>query len=165
MQVKAGDLAEALKSAKPHPLKKKPKPVVVSLEQDYVTHALSVIEAKHGLFAKVIEASGDFPKPVQVDGTSLEKLASSWPADTLLELAADAERLTILAGKSRVAIPRIDGGGKTPILRTPIPPNKKHKGKVVAPPDPVSKRVELADTWGFSARVPMPQHRDPEDKA
>ncbi|GLI95329.1 hypothetical protein LMG27198_43210 [Methylocystis echinoides] len=164
MQVKAGDLAEALKPAKPHALQKKPKPVPVALEQDYVTQALSVIEAKHGLFAKVIDATGDFPKSVHVDGTSLEKLASSWPPDTLLELAADAERLTILAGKSRVSIPRLDSGGTTPILRTPIPPNKKHKGKVVVPPDPASKRVALADTWGFSARVPMPQHHDQKDK-
>jgi|SRR5208283_124855 len=164
MQVKAGDLAEALRPAKAYSRKKKPKPLPVSLEQDYVTHNLSVIEAKHGLFAKVIPASGEFPSRVQMDGITLERFASTWPAETTLILAADAERLNIRAGKAQVAVPRLDGGGMTPIERTPIPPNKQHKGKVVVPLDPLHKRVELADTWGFSARVPMPQHRDPIDK-
>jgi hypothetical protein len=32
-----------------------------------------------------------------------------------------------------------------------------HKGKIEHPPEPVGKRAEFHDTWGFSARVPMPE--------
>ena len=85
-------------------------------------------------------------------------------AETELELSADAEALTIRAGKSTSRVTRIDGGGANPIVRTPRKQDERHAGKVIVPPDPTNKRVELADTWGFSARVPMPQHRDPKDK-
>jgi hypothetical protein len=164
IKVKAGDLAEALKPAKPHPLKKRPKPVPVSLEQDFVSGAFSVIEAKNGAFAKAVPGSGDWPRPVQVEGILLQKLVATWAPETELELSADAEALTIRAGKSTSRVTRIDGGGANLIVRTPRKPDERHAGKVIVPPDPTNKRVELADTWGFSARVPMPQHRDPKDK-
>ena len=61
MKVKASDLADALKSAKPHPLKKRPKPLLVSLEHELVAGTLAVIEAKHGAFAKSVPASGEWP--------------------------------------------------------------------------------------------------------
>jgi hypothetical protein len=164
LTVKAGDLADALKPAKPHPLKKKPKPVPVTLEQDSVSRAFSVIEARHGAFSKSIAASGDWPNPVQVEGLLLLQLATKWPAETELELSADEEALTIRAGKSTSRLARIDGGGKGGIKRKPFEPDKRHKGKVEVAPERRLNRVALADTWGFSARVPMPQHRDPDDK-
>jgi hypothetical protein len=99
-----------------------------------------------------------------VEGILLQKLVATWSPDTELELSADAEALTVRAGKSASRVMRIDGGGSKPIVRTPLKPDPRHKGKVVVPPDPITKRVALADTWGFSARVPMPQHRDPKDK-
>ncbi len=163
MKVKAGDLAGALKPVKPHPLKRKFKAVPVSLEQDFVTGALSVIEAKHGTFAKSIATAGQFAGPVQVDGVLLQRLAASWPESAELELGADAEALMIRCGKSITRVARLDGGGANPIIRKPKGPDKRHTGKVEVPPDPIVKRVELADTWGFSARVPMPQHRDKDE--
>lgn len=164
IRLKAGDLADALKPARPHARKKKPKPVPVSLEQDFVSSAFSVIEARHGSFGKSLPCSGNWPKAVQVDGVLLEKLVATWPAEAELELIADAERLQIRVGKSITFVNRLDDGGSNLIARTPPKPDARHKGKPVIPPDPVSKRVELADTWGFSARVPMPQHRGPKDK-
>lgn len=165
IKVKAGDLVDALRPAKPHPQKKRPKPVPISLEQEFVSRALAVIEAKHATFAKSIPCFGNWPTPVQVDGVLLDRLAGSWPPEVELELSADAEALTIRAGKSAAKITRVDEGGSKPIQRTPLKPDKRHKGKVVVPPDPITERVELADTWAFSARVPMPQHRDPKDNS
>ena len=164
IKLKAGRLAEALKPVKPHPLRKRPKPIPVSLEQDALSGELSVIEARHGVFAKSVPCHGDWSSPVQVDGLLLLKFVTSWPPETELELVAEVETLALRAEKSISYVKRLDAGGKNPIVRTPMPPDNRHKGKVVVPPDPVVKRVELADTWGFSARVPMPQHRDPEDK-
>jgi hypothetical protein len=163
MKVKASDLADALKPAKPHPPKKRPKPLLVSLEHELVAGTLTVIEAKHGAFAKSVPASGEWPGPVQVDGVMLYRLVATWPPETELELSADAQALTVRMGKSVCRVARTDGGGANPIKRTPPKPDKRHKGKVEVPPDPEVKRVELADTWAFSARVPMPQHRDPKD--
>jgi len=163
LKVKASDLAEALKPAKPHPLKKKPKPLLVSLEYAFAAGTLAVIEAKNGAFAESLPAIGDWAGPVQVDGVLLCRLAATWPSVSELELSADAEALVIRMGKSISRVARLDGGGATAVKRMPPKPDKRHKGKVEVPPDPEGKRVELADTWTFSARVPMPQHRKPKD--
>ncbi len=162
IKVKAGDLAEALKPAKPHPLKKRPK-LTVSLEYELAGGTLVIIEAKHAAFTKSAPASGDWPSPVQVDGVLLYRLVATWPPETELELSADPQAIIVRTGKSLCRVARTDGGGANPIRRTPPKPDKRHAGKVEIPPDPQFKRVELADTWGFSARVPMPQHRDPKD--
>ncbi len=163
LKVNAGELVEALKPTKPHLRKKRPKPFPVSLEQEFVSGELAVIEAKHGVFAKSIATSGYWPGHVQVDGVLLGRLAATWPPEAELELSADAEALTVRVGKFVSRVARIDGGGANPIKRTPPKPDKRHKGKVEVPPDPVGKRVKLSDTWAFSARVPMPQHRNPND--
>ena len=161
LKVKAADFAAALKPAKPHPLKKKPKPIIVCLEHEFVAGTLAVIEAKHAAFAQSISASGDWPGPVQVDGVLLYRLAANWPPDAEVELSADADSLIIKLGKAVVRVARSDAKGGKPIKRTVQPPDKRHKGKVEVPPDPVGKRVELNATWLFSARMPVPQHREP----
>lgn len=165
LQVKAGDLADALNPAKPHPLKKKPKPVPVSLEQDLTSGVFSVVEADHAAFSKSVGTSGQWPNPVQVQGLLLLQLAMKWPPETKLELSADDEALIVRAGNSVTRLARIDSGGKRGIKRRPFERDKRHKGKVEVAPDRRNNRVALADTWGFSARVPMPQHRDPNDKS
>lgn len=162
IKVKAGEFAEALKPAKPHPLKKRPKPIPISLEQELVSGAFVVVEAQHAIFANKVRATGNWPNAVQVDGVTLCRLVATWPPHEELELSADPEALKIVVGKSVSRVKRIDSGGNNPILRMRLEPDPRHKGKVAAPPDPTTKRVELADTWGFSARVPMPQHRDPD---
>jgi hypothetical protein len=52
LKVKAGDLADAL-NAKPHLLKKNPKPVPVSLERGSAPGSLGVVEAKHAAFFQI----------------------------------------------------------------------------------------------------------------
>jgi hypothetical protein len=163
LKVSAGKLLEALRPARRHPTTKRAKPLPVSLEYEFVAGALAVIEARHGAFANSIPAFGNWPEPVQVDGLLLYRAAATWPGEAELELSTDANALTIRAGKSVFRITRVDQGGLKPIKRVPSQPDKRHKGKVEVAPDAPGKRVELADTWGFSARVPMPQHRDPKE--
>lgn len=159
LKVKAGDLAEALMAAKPKRMPKRPKPVTVSLEHEFVAGALAVIEAKHAAFAKSLPASGNWSGPVQLDALLLLRLVSTWPPETELEMEPEPAALGVRSGKSISRVARTDCGGTPAIKRTAVKPDKRHKGKVEVPPDPTEKRVELADTWLFSARVPMPQHR------
>lgn len=162
LKVKAGSLAEALKPPKPHQFKRRAKPFIVSLEHEPAAGTLAVIEAEHGIVARAVSVSGDWPGAVQVNGTVLYRLTATWPPDAELQLNADAQSLVVRMAKSIVRIARMDDGGGQPIIRTPLPSDKRHKGKVQSAPDPTSRRVDLDDTWDFSARVPMPQHRSPE---
>jgi hypothetical protein len=89
--------------------------------------------------------------------------ACRWPPPSTrrrngIGLMATTKDLTIIYGKSQIALSRIDHA-RGPIEERPLKPNPRHRGKVVVPPDPVRKRVAWSDTWLFSARVPMPQHR------
>jgi hypothetical protein len=72
-----------------------------------------------------------------------------------------AEQVTIVCGKSRIALPRSDHD-RPPIVEKALKPDPRHRGKPYVPPDPVGKRVAWGDNWLFSARVPMPQHRKPK---
>lgn len=159
IRVLAGQLASSLLKVKPRAGSAKARPIIISLEYRIESGSLAVIEAKNAVFAMSIEADGDLVGAVQIDGRPLYKYASTWPPETRLELSADAEQLMVRCGGSTIRIPRTDAGGKRPIIRAPLPPNMKHKGKVEVPPDPVGKREALNDTWSFSARVPMPSHR------
>jgi hypothetical protein len=162
MEVNAGALAEALKSLKPvKPTRgrRAPKPVV-TLDSQTSAGRASVTEAHYGIFSETIAAKGPLPGPVQLDGTILRNMVSRFPPDTVLSLEADAACLTIRTGRTTLKIPRLDCGGSAPIEHAPLPKQKRYK--VSVKPDPVRKRVALADTWGFSARVPMPEHSDPE---
>lgn len=164
LKVMAADLVKALAPARPHPLKKKPRPVIVSLEFDMDAATLAVIEAKHAKFATLIPASGAWPVSVQVNGILLQRLMTKWPAEAVVEMGATSSALTLRVRNSVITLERTDGGGTKSIRRSPPKPDKRHRGKVEIPPEPVRKRAELADTWHFSARVPMPQHRDQKDK-
>lgn len=157
MEVKAGALVEALKPLKPPRGRRAPQPVV-TLEVN-AAGTVSVTEARHGIFSETIAASGSLPGPIQLHGIVLRNMASGFPPETLLSLEADADFLTIRAGKATLKIPRLDSGGASPLKMSALPAQKRYR--VVVKPDPVRKRVALADTWAFSARVPMPEHSDP----
>lgn len=159
LRVGAGELAQALIRTKSRKAPKNLRPLVVSLEYRIESGQLAVIEAKHAAFATAIEAEGDLVGAVQLDGRALYKYAATWPPETRLELSAEAAHLAVRSGGSFVRIPRTDACGKRPVVRKPLPPNKKHKGKVEIPPDPVGKRQALDASWGFSARVPIPPHK------
>ncbi len=159
LKLKAGDLLDALK-----PVSRRQKAFPIALEYNHTTETLAIIEAKHATFANDIPAFGKFIDQVQLDGAMLYRLTSRIPIESEIELTADKNHLTIKFEKSMFKIARTDDGGISTIKRTPPKPDKRHKGKVEIPPETKGKRVELSDTWGFSLRVPMPQHRDPKNK-
>lgn len=134
----------------------------VTLESDAARGALSVVEASHGLFGETIVATGCLEGPVQVDGRILHDMLAQFPPESELLIEVDNANLTVRMGGATRIVPRQDGGGATPIKMTKQFPDTRHKGKVSVPPEPKRKRVELADTWAFSARVPMPEHSDPK---
>jgi hypothetical protein len=70
--------------------------------------------------------------------------------------------LWLLRGNSSIPLARRDDGTGDPFKKAPIPRDPKHKGPVEVPEDPKEKRVERDATWLFSARMPVPQHRNSE---
>ncbi len=161
----AGQLQEALAVAVPKRRKnarrKEAWPVTLELDNDRAI--LEISEAKHALKGYEVTATGSWPEKVQVDGHLLRQLVEKYSRDDVIELVATDEEFCLLKSGSIVRMKRLDGGGNPGIKRRPIPQDPRHAGPVEVPPDPVRKRVELADTWPFSARVPMPQHRKPKD--
>jgi len=160
MLVNAGEMAAALAIVVPKARAKTAKPYPVTIT--YAKSVAAITEAQYGLRSQQLSATGKWAGRMQVDGRRLRKVFEALPADGQVELTAAASELVIVAGKTQIRMPRLDLDGG--IEQVPIPRDPRHQGKVEVPPDPVGKRVELADTWTFSARVPMPQHRDPEDK-
>jgi len=73
IKVKAGDLAEALKPAKPHPLKKRPKPLPVSLEHELVAGRLQLSRQSMVRSPSLLRLRR-LACPVQVDGVMLYRL-------------------------------------------------------------------------------------------
>ena len=124
---------------------------------------LEISEAKHALTGYEVTVTGTWPEKVQVEGQLLRQLVEKYSLEDVIEMIATDEELCLLKSGSIIRIKRLDGGDNPGIKRRPIPQDPRQTGPVEVPPDPVRKRVELADTWHFSARVPMPQHRVPKD--
>ena len=93
----------------------------------------------------------------------LEKICGSFPGDAVIELLPLEDELCLLRGTSEIRLTRLDPAGSPGLKRKPLPKPRGHRGPVEVPPDPVGKRVALNDTWDFSARVTMPQHRDKKE--
>ena len=121
---------------------------------------LRVTEARYGMKGHEAPAKGSWPAQVQIDGRKLRMLVEKLNTDAAVTLTATAGALVLSSGSFRIALERIDANGSG-IEQTNCPKNKKHKGPVEVPRDPVGKRVELDSSWGFSARMPVPQHRKP----
>jgi len=143
--------------------KSRAAPYPVTIWFDRETEMIEVVESAHALRGECLPAEGAWPNQVQIDGRMLRRLFEAIPRETRVELVALEDALAVLFGRSQTRLPRLDPGGVGGVKRRPIPRNPEHKGKVEVPPDPVGKRVELADTWAFSARVPVPQHRIPKE--
>ncbi len=133
----------------------------VTLSFDSKARELFVEEARHGLSGYRIPAVGGWPEKVQVDGTILKLMCDTFRPDDRVELVPLRDELCILREGSRITLKRLDKENSPGIKKKPQ--KIHHYGPVAVPPDPVGKRVELNDTWLFSARVPMPQHRDKKD--
>ncbi len=165
IKLAAGQLQEALAVAVPKRRKnsrrKQTWPITLELDNDRAI--LEISEAKHALTGYEVTVTGTWPEKVQVDGQLLRRLVEKYSREDDIEMVATDEELCLLKSGSIIRIKRLDGGDNPGIKRRPIPQDPRHTGPVEVPPDPVRKRVELADTWPFSARVPMPQHRKPKD--
>ena len=133
----------------------------VTLSFDSKKGELFVEEARHGLSGYRVPAVGGWPEKVQVDGTVLKRMCDKFRPDDRVELVPLRDELCILREGSRITLKRLDKENNPGIKKKPqkIDPY----GPVDVPPDPDGKRVALNDTWWFSARVPMPQHRDKKD--
>jgi hypothetical protein len=159
LTLKAASLHDILPVVRRSSKLRAPKPVFVSLDFDTRRKLLVISDAKHGAIEKAARASGTLEGPVQVDAAQLARFIGTLGDDVDVSLTASANHLSIAAGASRMQVARVDGGGRKGIKLRPVEPDKRHKGKVEMPHDPVAKRRAENDTWGFSAHVPMPALR------
>lgn len=159
--VTASDLQTALEALVPASRSRRKSSVPLSLEIGEKRGVLALWEARHGTRKYELPVKGRWPATAQVDGTVLRKMVEKYPPDVHLELEALADAICIRHAASELRLKRLDSGGKSAIKRKPPRPDPRHRGPVEVPPDPTQKRVAWADTWDFSARVPMPQHRLP----
>ena len=163
--VNARALMEAIAIAAParrhrgDPRRRKGQPVSITF--DAGASLLTIAEAVHGLATQSVPATGHWPGRVQVADDVLRVLAGKYARDDQLTLIMTRDALSILKDGSRISLKRIDAAGARGIDAQPLPPNRRHKGPVTVPPDPVRKRYAWNDTWAFSARMPIPQHRKP----
>jgi hypothetical protein len=108
-----------------------------------------------------IDCKGGWSESIEVDGYMLKRLIETFGDDSAIMLGIDNTNLLIRCAGASLKLARLDPGGEGKTKRKRVP----HKGKVVVPPEPVGKRAEFHDTWGFSARVPMPESAvRPEDR-
>lgn len=166
IEIMVRSLQEALAVAVPKRRKnsRRKKAWPLTLEHHFDRSVLEITEAKHALKGYEITAEGTWPEKVQIDGHVFRQIVDKYDPEDRIELVVLEDELCLLREGSQICLKRIDSGGKPGISRKPIPQNPRHTGPVEVPPDPIGKRVELGDTWGFSARVPMSQHRKSEKK-
>ena len=156
-----GLLFEGLTAVVPKWRKKSvPKPFPINLVFNKEHKFFELCGAKHGEIRYEIPARGKWPELVQVDGRILQKLLSTFDPKETVDLVVDDATLQINCGNLKAQLRRIDGRESKGIKTTPKLPDQRHLEPVTHPPEPIGKRVELNDTWLFSARVPVPQHRD-----
>ncbi len=154
----AGDLANALKSARPRKTKKhKAAPVCLSFLPSKAE--LLIVEARHGLFENAVPATGTLKSEVQVDGALVHKIATTFDPSEIVDLIVDEASLTVAHGKSRSTIPRIDGPSGKRIKRTALRQNPLHKGMPEGADKPLRPIVPQNKTWGFSAHFVRPEKK------
>lgn len=161
IQVEAGLLQQALQQVlpiRPGNLSKV-KGLPISLKFSKPVSLLQVIDAQNESRASTLPARGEWPEIVQVDGNRLGALVDKLSAKDEVRLCVSDGEIVVRVGNFRMSMPRVDRDAKGAIVAKPMP-SQAHGGKVEVPPDPLQHCVELNDTQGFSARVPMPQHRD-----
>lgn len=163
LSLSAGALQELLAIAVPKSRKKRTRPYFVTIRFDASREMLEVDESRHAIRGSEANAKGEWLNQVQVDGRQLQAFCERLPPEQSIELTASDQELCVTSGRSKLRLQRRDPGGKRGIKPKPLPQPRGHTGPVDVPPDPVGKRVALHDTWLFSARVPMPQHRDPKE--
>ena len=158
--LEAVSIAAPVRRRRGDPRRRKGNPVSITFDAD--RSLLTISEAAYGLAGHTVPATGRWPGRVQVAGDVLRGLAAKYAADDRLTLIVTRDELSLLKDGSRISVKRVDAKNTKGIDEKPLPPNRKHKGPVTIPPDPVQKRYEWNDMWDFSARMPIPQHRKPQ---
>ena len=123
-----------------------------------------IIESRHELAGYELPLNGNWPDRVQVDGRAFRHVVETYAPNEILELTAYPDRIVIKSDKSPFSMPRLDAPGHKAIEARPIPRDKRHKGPVKIKDEPIQGRVELDDTWDFSARMPVPHHQFPDNR-
>ena len=136
----------------------------VSLVHDAQASVLHIIESRHELAGYELPVTGTWPDRVQLDGRAFRHVIETYAPDELLRLVAYPDRFEIKTDRGSFSMSRLDGPGKNPIQTRPLPQDKRHKGPVKVVDQPPQGRVELHETWDFSARMPVPHHRYPDSQ-
>ena len=110
------------------------------------------VDSKYESLGSEIDCKGGWSEAIEVDGYVLKRLIETFSDDSVLIMGVDNLNLLIRCGGASLKLSRLDPGGQGKTQRKELP----HKGKVEHPSEPVGKRAEFHDTWGFSAHVPMP---------
>jgi len=161
LRISAASLHELIDVVVP---KRRTRPYPVTLRFVEQDSALILSEAKHALRQHQVYAEGNWPAKVQVQGVAFSRVCRTYRSDVTIDLVALSDRLVIAHAGSQIELPRLDPSGSGGIVETLPPPDPRHAGPVAVPPDrPPSGRFAWGDTWGFSARVPIPQHRKPRE--
>ncbi len=143
--VAAGELCGALSPCAKAPRRN----AVVEVIYHPLSGHMTVGEAKHGLFAQDVAATGSGEIQAKVDGPRLRALVATYPPTASLALAIKGNTLVIRHERSTVRLPLHNVPRQA--FRTP----RGHKGPV-APTPPVQMAGQpRGDTWDFSAQVPF----------
>ena len=166
MKIIAGKMQEALKKTVPTQRKNAKKKIdfPITISYDSASNSLSISESYHIRAAIDLTLPCEWVGDVQLDGVAFRKVIATYKPSELLEIRSQPDMIEISNGMSTLRMPRRDGIGKPAIVATPIPRDPNHKGKTKIVDEPHIGRVELNDTWGFSARVPVPHHQYPDSQ-
>lgn len=150
IKVNAGEFAAAVKFSAGRINKKRKTPFPLLIEEQ-TEGRITITDAAFQKKGMDVAFDGIFDAGVEVDGRQLLKIAKTYPAEDELVICTDENNLIIQYNKSKISIPRLDKGGKK-TKKKPLP----HIKPPAPEPEIREKRAEFNDTWGFSARVPMP---------
>ena len=136
----------------------------VSLVHDVERCVFHIVESRHELAGYELPMTGTWPDRVQLDGRAFRHVIETYAPNEVLQLLAYPDRLEIKSDRGSFSMSRLDRPGQKPIKTGPMPRDRRHKGPVKVVDQPPQGRVELHETWDFSARMPVPHHRFPDSK-
>jgi hypothetical protein len=136
----------------------------VSLVHDAERCVFHIVESRHELAGYELPMTGTWPDRIQLDGRAFRHVVETYAPNEVLRLVAYPDRLEIKSDRGSFSMSRLDRPGQKPIKPAPMPRNKHHKGPVKVVDQPPLGRVELGETWDFSARMPVPHHRFPDSQ-
>lgn len=132
--------------------RKKVTPILIFQCSD---NSFGITDAKYHKKGKDVAFQGYWDEGVEfeLDGLKFKKLIGTYPDDVDLVLMVSESCVEIRYKASTVRVPRLDSSSKKKTKRKPLP----HKGKPKEKEKPLGQSCLFDDTWGFSARVPMPK--------